>query len=143
MYALTGTIKVNNVDDNVFRIYYGHKTELIMRHHIPKYKQVFSDFQYYLDDLKKFHELKAAVYSSESRNKLIIDTTLANMAGRKIIVFTEHVEHARYLAEQFKAHGKIVYTLIGEVPDAERERIRQEAKAHEGEVIIVGSVKIL
>lgn len=143
MYTLTWTVKINHVDDDVFRLYYGPKTELKMLHHTPDYKQVYSNFEYFLDNIKDFHELKAALYSAEDRNKLIVDTTLANMKGRKVIVFTEHIAHANTLSDMFKSYGKVVYTLIGEVPKDERERIRQAAKDAEGEVIIVGSVKIL
>jgi len=141
LYALTGTIKINHVDDNVFRLYYGPTTTLKLHHHTPKYKQVYSDFDFFYDG--KFHELKAALYGDTRRNEFIVNTTLAAMAGRKVVVFTEYVEHAHDLSMRFKAHGKTVYTLVGEVAKDERERIRQEAKDAEGEVILVWSVDIL
>lgn len=143
LYALTGTVKINHVDDNVFRLYYWPTTELKLHHHTPKYEQVYSQFAYILDDIDRFYELKAALYADPGRNELIVNTTLAKMAGRKAIVFTEYVEHAHDLSARFKAHGKTVYTLIGDVPKDERERIRQAAKDAEGEVILVGSVDIL
>lgn len=143
LYALTGTIKINHVDDNIFTLYYGKKTELKLHHHTPDYKQVYSSFEYFLDNIKDFHELKSELYTSEKRNQLIVDTVLNNMAGRKAVVFTEHIEHAHTLSESFKAHGKTVYTLIWEVSKDDRERIRQAAKDEKGEVILVWSVKIL
>ena len=143
MYALTGTIKINHVDDSVFKLYYGYKTELKLHHHTPMYRQVYSDFEYYIDDMKQFHEMKEALYSSEDRNKLIVDTVMSSIEGRKCVVFTEYIEHANRLAETFKQKWIKTYVLIGEVSKDERERIRQEAKAYKGEVIIVGSVKIL
>jgi superfamily II DNA or RNA helicase len=143
LYALTGTVKINHVDDNVFRLYYWPTTTLKLHHHTPKYEQVYSQFSYILDDIDRFYELKAALYSDPGRNEFIVNTTLAKMAGRKAIVFTEYVEHAHILSLMFQAAGKTVYTLIGEVPKDERERIRQAAKDAEGEVILVGSVDIL
>jgi len=73
MYALTGTVKINNVDDSVFRLYYGPTTELKMLHLTPKYVQVYSEFRYILDDMSKFHELKAELYGDQVRNQMIID----------------------------------------------------------------------
>lgn len=143
LYALTGTVKINHVDDSVFKIYYGYKTELKLLHHTPLYRQVYSDFEYYIDDMKQFHEMKEALYGSDWRNDLIVDTTMKMIGGRKGVVFTEYIEHANKLAEAFRKKGIKTFVLIWEVPKDERERIRQEAKAYEGEVILVGSVKIL
>lgn len=143
MYALTGTIKINNVDDSVFRLYYWPTTRLEMLHLTPTYAQVLSNFEYHLEDIKDFHELKAALYSDESRNKLIVDTVTRNCSGRKWLVFTEHIEHARNIAGELQTRGVKVFLLIWEVSKEERERIRQDAKNHDGDVCIVGSVKII
>ena len=144
MYALTGTVKINNVDDSVFRLYYGPTTELKMLHLTPKYVQVYSEFRYILDDMSKFHELKAELYGDQERNRMIIDLAVKTSNElRKGIVFTEHVEHAKVLADAISARWIKTFMLIGEVKDQDRERIRQEAKDHDGPVCIVWSVKIL
>lgn len=145
MYALTGTIKINDVDDSVFELYYWPTTRLEMIHLTPNYAQVLSTFNYQLDDMKDFHELKAALYSDPDRNQLILRTVQEAIRGgnKKGIVFTEHVEHAKWLCEALESLGIKSYLLIGEVPDADRERIRQEAKDCSGSVVIVGSVKII
>lgn len=143
MYALTGTVKINHVDDSVFRLYYGPTTRLEMLHLIPTYVQVLSNFTYILENVKDFHEMKAALYSDEKRNKLIVDTVVTKGKGRKWLVFTEHVEHARWLAEELYNRGIKVFLLIGEIWKEERERIRQEVKSHDGDVCIVWSVKII
>ena len=83
MYALTGTVKINNVDDSVFRLYYGPTTRLEMLHLTPTYAQVLSNFTYTLEDIKDFHEMKTALYSDEKRNKLIVDTVVTKGKGRK------------------------------------------------------------
>lgn len=41
------------------------------------------------------------------------------------------------------AKGIKTFLLIGEVKDADRERIREEVKAYRGECVIIGSVKII
>ena len=74
MYALTGTVKINDMDDSVFELYYGPTTRLEMLHLTPHYVQVLSNFRYQLDDMSEFHELKAALYSDEDRNRLVITT---------------------------------------------------------------------
>jgi hypothetical protein len=78
-YALTGTIQINDVDDDVFRLYYGYKTELKIIHMKPSYLRVHSQFEYYLDDIKDFHILKSELYGNESRNQLIIDTVMKHI----------------------------------------------------------------
>jgi len=112
LYALTGTIKVNHVEDKVFPIYYGKTTRLELIHETPIYRQVYSEFEYYLDDIKDFHELKEAMYTGEKRNKLIVDTVMANISGRKGIVFCEYIEHARHIASELESKGLKVFLLI-------------------------------
>ena len=142
-YALSGTIKINHVEDKVFPIYYGKTTRLELIHETPLYKQVYSDFEYYLDDIGEFYKLKEAMYTAEKRNALIVSTVMANISGRKGIVFCEYIEHSRTLASMLESRGVKVFLLIGEVSKDDRERIRHEAKEYQGEVVLVGSVKIL
>jgi len=144
MYALTGTIKVNHVDDSVFKLYYGKITELKLLNHTPNYVQVLSDFNYHLDDIKEFHLLKEALYTAEKRNALIITTAIKALAGwRKGLIFTEHVDHAKTLVKELVAKWIKAYMLIGEVSKDERERIRTEARMYWWSCVIVGSVKII
>lgn len=143
MYGLTGTIKVNHVDDSVFKLYFGKTTELKLLNHTPHYIQVLSSFNFHLDDIKEFYKLKEALYSAESRNKLIVRTVLKNISGRKWLVFCEYVEHAKELQRLFEAEGIKTYLLIGEVPKEEREMIRNAVRDYVGDCIIIGSVKII
>lgn len=143
MYALTGTVKINHVDDSVFRLYYGPTTRLEMLHLTPTYAQVLSNFTYILENVKDFHEMKAALYSDEKRNKLIVDTVVTKGKGRKWLVFTEHIEHSRWLAEELSNRGIKVFLLIGAISKEERERIRQEVRSFNGSSVIVWSVKII
>ena len=144
LYWLTGTIKVNHVDDSVFKLYYGKITELKLLNHTPNYVQVLSDFNYHLDDIKEFHLLKEALYTAEKRNELIITTAIKALAGwRKGLIFTEHVDHAKTLVKELVAKWIKAYMLIGEVSKDERERIRTEARMYWWSCVIVGSVKII
>lgn len=142
LYGLTGTTKVNHVDDKVFRLYYWPTTRLEMKHLTPDYVQVLTPFQYILEDMKDFHELKASLYSAQERNSIILDIA-RKQTGRKWIIFTEHVEHAKFLSEKLQWYGIKTYTLIWEVTKDDRERIRQASKETKEDVVIVGSVKIL
>lgn len=71
-YALTGTVTLNDVHDGVFKIYYGPKTEYLLKHYTPKYFQVSTDFEYQLDDVKEFTAMKTELYSDTERNALIL-----------------------------------------------------------------------
>ncbi len=144
LYWLTGTIKVNYVDDSVFKLYFGKTTELKLLHHTPNYVQVLSDFNYHLDDIKEFYKLKEALYTAEKRNALITKVVCrATLESRKGLVFTEHVEHARTIARLLQEAGIKTYVLIGEVHKDERERIRSEVRDYKGACVIVWSVKII
>jgi len=83
MYSLTGTIKLNHVDNKVFDIYLGKKTELILKHFTPTINKVLTGFTYILDDVKEFHELKEALYENEGRNNLIVETVSKTLGTRK------------------------------------------------------------
>jgi hypothetical protein len=43
----------------------------------PDYVQVYTTFEYDLDDIKEFQKLKASLYSDTDRNEKIV-TTVAN-----------------------------------------------------------------
>lgn len=142
-YWLTGTIKINHVDDKVFKLYLWPTTTLKLHHLTPDYVQVPTQFSYILEDMKDFHELKQTLFSSEERNSIIVDIVANRCKGRKWIVFCEYVEHAKYLYDHLQRIGIKTYMLIGEVSKEDRERIRQEAKEFQWDVCLVGSVKIL
>ena len=143
MYALTGTIKVNDVDDNVFEMYYWPTTRLELLHLTPHYVKVLSGFTYKLQDLKLFHELKAALYSDEERNNLIVETVLCNEKNSKGLVFTEHIEHAKLLWELLKNRWIETYVITWEIPKDDREKIRQRVINSNGTAVIIWSVKII
>jgi superfamily II DNA or RNA helicase len=122
-YAVTGTIKVNGHPDNLLSIYYGAKEELIMKHMTPAYVQAPSKFQEY--SFEHFADLSNKLYQNEERNDFIVDTTHTYMQSHnKAIVFTRQIEHAKLLQEKFQSLGYQTYMLIGEVPQDERELIR-------------------
>lgn len=143
MYWLTGTIEVNHMNPDIFSIYYGNKTTLSLLHHTPDYIQVHTGFQMQMEWDTKFHEIKEALYTAENRNTLICDTLVREAAGRKGLVFTEHIAHAKVLQWLIERKGIKTFVLLGEIPDSEREKIREEVKAYRGSCVIIGSVKII
>lgn len=143
LYGLTWTIKINHVDDKVFKLYLWPTTTLKLHHLTPDYVQVPTQFSYILDDMKDFHELKEALYTCALRNSIIMDLVVKRCKWRKWIVFCEYVEHARYLERSLSSRGIKTFLLIGEVSKEEREKIRQEAKEYAWDVCLIGSVKIL
>jgi len=80
--------------------------------------------------MKDFHMLKQELYSDPGRNDLIIGTILNTLNGRKGIVFTEYIEHAKLLQTMLKEKLIKTFLIIGEVSGDDREKIRQEIIAH-------------
>lgn len=145
LYAFTGTVKVNNMDDSVFKLYYWPKTELLMKHYTPEYIQVATTYTTDIDtnDQWAFVELESELYSDEYRNDKIAWLVWRYWRGRKSVVFCKRVEHAKVLADKIEQLWFKTYILIWEVSDKERERIRMEASTYQWDVVLVGSVKIL
>ena len=85
------------MNPDIFSIYYGNKTTLSLLHHTPDYIQVHTGFQMQMESDTQFHEIKEALYTAENRNALICDTLVREIAGRKGLVFTEHIAHAKVL----------------------------------------------
>lgn len=56
------------------------KTELIIKHMIPDYMKVRTDF---ISEAQEFYELEEDLYTAEERNKLIVDTVDKHARGRK------------------------------------------------------------
>lgn len=142
-YWLTGTIKVNHVDDKIFKVYFWHRVELLLKHFQPNIYKVLTDFEYILDDIKDFHELKAALYENEERNELIIQTIIDTINWRKGIVFCEYVEHSRVICDMLEKKWIKTFMLIWEVKKEDRARIKQELKDYKWPCCLVGSVKIV
>lgn len=143
MYWLTGTIEVNHMNSDIFSIYYGNKTVLSLLHHTPDYIQVHTNFKMQMEWDTQFHEIKEALYTAENRNQLIVSVLMEALQGRKGLVFTEHVQHARVLKEMMESKWVKSYVLTWDIEDSEREKIREEVKAYRGSCVIIGSVKII
>lgn len=143
-YWLTWTIKVNHVDDKIFKVYFWHRVELLLKHFSPNIYKVLTDFQYILDDIKDFHELKAALYENNDRNELIIQTIVDTIQDRKGIVFCEYVEHSRIICDMLEKKWIKTFMLIWEVKKEERSVIKKQLKEYKWwPCCLVGSVKII
>ncbi len=143
IYGLTWTIKVNYIPDKIFDIYFWPKTELIEKHFQPKIRKVMTEFIYQLDDMKKFHELKEALYTAEDRNNLIVRTVRNTLGENKWIVFSEYINHAKLLKEKIQAQWIKCFMLIWEVKDTERQEIKKKLISYDWPCVLIGSVKII
>lgn len=142
-YWLTWTIKVNHTDDKIFSIYAWKKTELLIKHFQPNIYKVITDFQYILDDIKDFHELKKALYENEERNNLIVTTILETLNWRKGIVFCEYIEHSKTICDILEEQWIKTFMLIWEIKKDDRARIKKELKEYKWPCVLVWSVKIV
>lgn len=143
MYWLTWTIKVNYTSDKVFDMYLWPKSELLEKHFSPKIYKVMTNFEYFLDDMKKFHELKKAVYGDESRNNLIVNTVMETLWNNKWILFSEYIDHAKILKEKLEGKWVKCFMLIWEIKEKERLEIKKELKEYKWTCMLIGSVKII
>lgn len=143
IYWLTGTIKINYIPDKIFDIYFWPKTELLEKHFNPEIKKIMTEFTYQLDDMKKFHELKEALYTAEDRNDLIIKVIKETLWNNKWIVFSEYINHAKLLKEKIEANWIKCFLLIWEVKDTERQEIKKQLIKYNWPCVLIGSVKII
>jgi len=143
IYALTGTIKVNHTPEKVLNIYFGKKTELLEKHFSPDIYRVLTDFSFNIDDMKEFHNLKKNLYCDNTRNNLIVKTVLETLGERKWILFSEYVEHAKYIKSLAEEAGIKCFLLIGEIDDKQRKQIKEDLIKHKWRCLLIGSVKII
>lgn len=143
-YAVTGTTKLNEIEDKVFPMFYGRKEELLLKMMTPKYTQVRSSFEFW--DFETFTDIVTAMYDNKDRNELIVNTTISRLKEKranKVIVFSQRVEHAESLCEAFTKLWYKTFLLIGKVSRDEREQIRQEIISYQWQCILIGSVQIV
>lgn len=144
LFWLTATPNVNHMENKIFPIYFWNQIETKwIKIHVPHYYHVYSDFEFYLDDPKDFSVMKEAMYTGEKRNKLIVDTVVKNIDGRKWLVFCEYVSHAKVIKEILEVKWIKTYLMVGEVPDIERERIQKEVTDYQWTCVIVWSHQII
>lgn len=103
-YAVTGTTKLNEIEDKVFPMFYGKREELLLKMMTPKFTQVRSSFEFW--DFETFTDIVTAMYDNKERNELIVNTTISRLKEKranKVIVFSQRVEHAEKLQKDFTA----------------------------------------
>jgi superfamily II DNA or RNA helicase len=76
-----------------------------------------------------------------SRDKLIVDTYLQNVPGRRAVVFAVNVDHGEVLAEQFRSAGVAARSVSGRVPVKERETILEQFR--KGELLVLCACDVL
>ncbi len=67
----------------------------------------------------------AAVVDCESRNVLVVEQYLERVPGKPALVFAASIEHAKHLAEAFRARGVNAAAVWGEMGDARTGIIAQ------------------
>lgn len=142
LYGLTGTIKLNHVEDKVFPIYLWPKTEYIVKNFVPNIHQIYTDFEYsdwQLDDMKEFYKLKQELYADSKRNDLIITTIIDTIWTRKWIVFCEYIEHSKLLKTELEKEWIKCFLIIGEISGEEREAIRIEMTDYKWRCLLIWS----
>ncbi len=83
----------------------------------------------------------AAVVNTEARNEMIVNSYNEHTKGKKAIVFTVNVAHAKTLAESFSEAGVPATAVYGDMPREERESALQAFK--ESKLKILTSCNVL
>ncbi len=78
----------------------------------------------------------AAAVDNEERNKRILEAYSRLTPGRKALIFTASVEHARNVANMFRDAGLRAAFASGETPDAEREKIVRDFRGDGLDVLV-------
>jgi superfamily II DNA or RNA helicase len=78
----------------------------------------------------------AKAVDNEERNRAIVDSYSRYTPDRKALVFTASVEHARNLAEMFRAAGFKAAFASGETPQLERERIVRDFRGTKLDILV-------
>jgi len=78
----------------------------------------------------------AAAVNTVDRNARIVAAYKQHTPGRKALIFTASVEHARDVAEEFVANGLRAEWASGETPREERERIVREFRGDGIDVLV-------
>lgn len=146
LYGLTWTIKLNHIEDKVFNIYLWDKKELLIKHFSPNIYKVITWFEYsegQLEDVSDLHWLKKELFWSVWRNTTIIELIKDTLNWRKGVLFTEYVEHAKFLELNLTAHWIKTFCVIGENTSEERAIIKKELKEYNWPCMLVWSVKII
>jgi hypothetical protein len=70
----------------------------------PDYTQVYTNIELSqsYDALTEFHKIKEELYNNTQRNNLIIETITDTIGNAKGILFTDRIEHAKYMVEQLQ-----------------------------------------
>lgn len=76
-----------------------------------------------------------------SRDKLIVETYLQNVPGKRAVAFAVNVEHGEALAEHFRSAHVPAKSVSGRVPVKEREAILQQFR--EGELLVLCACDVL
>ena len=144
-YGLTGTPIINSVDPKVWDLYLGRTVKCDFINMTPDYTQVYTNIELSqsYDALTEFHKIKEELYNNLQRNNLIIATVKDTLNQNKGILFTDRIEHAKYMVEKLQAEWIKTFMLIGEVEQEERERVKKEAKEYTGACMIVGSTQVV
>jgi superfamily II DNA or RNA helicase len=80
-------------------------------------------------------ELSRAINTKE-RNRLVVERYLALAADRKALVFAADLNHAKSLAEMFKAQGVSAACVSGETPLGMRRSFLEKLRTGELKVIV-------
>ena len=150
LYWFTWTMKINNVHDKIFNIYFGNKTEFIKKHFIPNVFRIRTEFEYSwwytIDEMKDFAELNNELSLDEERNELIVNTIakyLPNTEMKKWLVLSNRVEHCYTLSEKLEKLWICTRIIVWDVWKEEREQIKNEVTNTKEPIVLLWSASIL
>lgn len=141
-WGLTATIKRTDGLQTVFLAHIGPVVHTLKAKELkPKVYKIGMNYDFNVDKYRQRYgnqdinipSLVTAITKIQPRNNLIVKTTLdAAKSGRKIIVFSERVEHLNEMCRMFNElgaeHGVTGGLFHGKIKQDERDRVAEECE---------------
>lgn len=149
LYGFTATLTINMQEKSLINIFFWKAEaslgEVSMK---PIIKVVPTRFTYTrpLEKNADFAKLMPIIAEDSARNNLIIEkvyATLPQTETKKALVVIKSIAQAKILQDWLTAKGMKTFLIIGETPEEERQKIRDEVLSNPEPIVIIWSAQIL
>lgn len=148
-YGFTATLKINQQEDRLIHLFFGDAEKSMLGNNFkPRIHQVWTEYEYsgVLDSNAEFSKMMTEISEDPARNNLIVQTiyeTLKKSETKKGIVLVKRVEQWSTLQALLLARGIQSRIIVGDTPNDERARIKEEVATSLEPIVLIGSAQIL
>ena len=160
-YWFTWTMKINNVHDKIFNIFFWQTTKFIQKNFIPDVFRIRTEFEYswwynidydLVDNEKEkknfleFSSINNEIALDEERNNSIVEIIskyLPKTEMKKGLVLSNRVEHCRILSDKLEKLWICTRIIVWEIKKEEREQIKIDVASSKVPIVLLWSASIL